>query len=86
MELVAFDLDGTLLNRHQRLSDYTLETLDRLKSAGVFYTVATGRTHFAAMACIEEHQFPNWQIFKNGVEWWDPQQNQYRHRNLLSQS
>ncbi|MDE8602879.1 HAD-IIB family hydrolase [Marinomonas sp. RSW2] len=86
MELVAFDLDGTLLNRHQRLSDYTLETLDRLKSAGVFYTVATGRTHFAAMACIKEHQFPNWQIFKNGVEWWDPQQNQYRHRNLLSQS
>ncbi|MGO2355973.1 MAG: HAD hydrolase family protein [Marinomonas foliarum] len=86
MELVAFDLDGTLLNRHQRLSDYTLETLERLKSAGIFYTVATGRTHFAATPCLVGHDFPNWQIFKNGVEWWDPQQNTYRHRSLLSQS
>jgi Cof subfamily protein (haloacid dehalogenase superfamily) len=86
MELVAFDLDGTLLNRHQRLSDYTIDTLERLKAAGVFYTVATGRTHLAATACIEGHNFPNWQIFKNGVEWWNPQQSQYRHRNLLSQS
>lgn len=86
MELVAFDLDGTLLNRHQRLSDYTLETLDRLKAAGVYYTVATGRTHFAAMPCLQGHDFSNWQIFKNGVEWWDPAQNAYRHRNLLSQN
>ncbi|ETX11918.1 haloacid dehalogenase [Marinomonas ushuaiensis DSM 15871] len=86
MELVAFDLDGTLLNKHQRLSEYTIETLERLKSAGVFYTVATGRTHFAAMPCIQGHDFPNWQIFKNGVEWWNPESSQYRHRSLLSQS
>ena len=85
MELVAFDLDGTLLNRQQRLSAYTLETLERLKAAGIFYTVATGRTHFAAMPCIEGHDFPHWQIYKNGVEWWSPNQNEYRHRNLLSQ-
>lgn len=86
MELVAFDLDGTLLNKHQRLSEYTIETLERLKAAGIFYTVATGRTHFAAMSCIEGHNFPHWQIFKNGVEWWNPNQNEYRHRSLLSQS
>lgn len=86
MELVAFDLDGTLLNRHQRLSQYTIETLERLKSAGVFYTVVTGRSHFAAMPCIQGHAFPNWQIFKNGVEWWNPQKQHYRHNNLLSQN
>lgn len=85
MELVAFDLDGTLLNRHQRLSEYTIDTLERLKSAGIFYTVATGRTHLAAMPCINGHDFPHWQIFKNGVEWWNPSKSQYRHRNLLSQ-
>ncbi|MBJ7538815.1 HAD family hydrolase [Marinomonas transparens] len=84
MELVAFDLDGTLLNSHQRLSDYTIETLERLKASGIFYTVATGRTHLAAMPCIAGHHFPEWQIFKNGVEWWHPQQSQYRHRHLLS--
>ena len=27
MELVVFDLDGTLLNRSSELSDYTRETL-----------------------------------------------------------
>lgn len=86
MELVAFDLDGTLLNRHQRLSEYTLETLDRLKAAGIFYTVATGRTHLAAAPCIQDHDFPHWQIFKNGVEWWNPEQDSYRHRHLLAQN
>ncbi|MCV2402155.1 HAD family hydrolase [Marinomonas sp. C2222] len=85
MELVVFDLDGTLLNRHQRLSDFTIETLERMKSAGVMYTLATGRTHFAAAPCIQGHDFSNWQIFKNGVEWWHPTEKQYRHQHLLSQ-
>jgi hypothetical protein len=30
MELVVFDLDGTLLNRESAISDYTSETLKRL--------------------------------------------------------
>ena len=86
MELVAFDLDGTLLNRHQRLSDFTIETLEKLNAAGVYYTIATGRTHLAAMPCIVGHDFPNWQIFKNGVEWWQPSAQEYRHRHLLNQT
>lgn len=84
MDLVVFDLDGTLLNRQQRLSDYTCETLERLKAAGIAYTIATGRTHFAAKPCIAGHDFPYWQIFKNGVEWWNPLDNSYRHRNFLT--
>ena len=84
MDLVVFDLDGTLLNRQQRLSDYTCETLERLSATGIDYTVATGRTHFAAKPCIAGHNFPHWQIFKNGVEWWNPKDNSYRHRNFLT--
>lgn len=84
MDLLAFDLDGTLLNREQRLSKYTCETLERLKAAGIAYTVATGRTHFAAKPCIADHDFPLWQIFKNGVEWWNPGDNSYRHCNFLT--
>lgn len=83
MELVAFDLDGTLLNRQQRLSEYTLETLRRMEAAGIYYTVATGRTHLAAKPCLIGHEFPNVQIFKNGVEWWDPNLQNYRYKNLL---
>ncbi|MGO3346303.1 MAG: HAD family hydrolase [Marinomonas sp.] len=84
MDLLAFDLDGTLLNRQQRLSEYTCDTLRRLDAAGIAYTVATGRTHFAAKSCIADHHFPHWQIFKNGVEWWNPTNNVYRHRNFLT--
>ncbi|REG86465.1 HAD family hydrolase [Marinomonas pollencensis] len=84
MDLLAFDLDGTLLNRQQRLSEYTCDTLRRLDAAGIAYTVATGRTHFAAKACIADHHFPHWQIFKNGVEWWNPNDQSYRHRNFLT--
>lgn len=83
MDLVVFDLDGTLLNKQQRLSPFTLETLERLKQAGIHYTVATGRTHLAAAACISQHHFPLWQIYKNGVEWWHPTQKQYRHQGIL---
>ena len=31
MELVVFDLDGTLLNRDSRISDFTSETLRLLR-------------------------------------------------------
>ncbi len=84
MDLLAFDLDGTLLNCDQRLSEYTCETLEYLKAAGIAYTLATGRTHFAAKPCIANHHFPLRQIFKNGVEWWNPESNTYRHRNFLT--
>ena len=44
MELVVFDLDGTLLNRESEISDYTSETLRLLSERDIAYTVATGRT------------------------------------------
>lgn len=83
MDLVVFDLDGTLLNKQQRLSDVTVKTLEKMQQAGIAYTVATGRTHLAAAACIEAHAFPLWQIYKNGVEWWHPKQQVYRHQGIL---
>lgn len=86
MDLVVFDLDGTLLNKQQRLSDVTLKTLEKMQQAGIAYTVATGRTHLAAAPCIESHAFPLWQIYKNGVEWWHPEQQVYRHQGILERA
>ncbi len=83
MDLVVFDLDGTLLNKQQRLSGVTLKTLEKMRQAGIAYTIATGRTHLAAAPCIEAHDFPLWQIYKNGVEWWHPDQQAYRHQGIL---
>lgn len=42
--LYVSDLDGTLLNQNATLSEYTKNTLNKLISCGINFTVATGRT------------------------------------------
>ncbi|HEX4501042.1 MAG TPA: sugar/pyridoxal phosphate phosphatase YigL [Scandinavium sp.] len=44
-QVVASDLDGTLLNPDHRLSPYTKETLTLLTEKGVNFVFATGRHH-----------------------------------------
>ena len=73
MELVVFDLDGTLLNRESAISDYTSETLQLLTRRGIAYTVATGRTLHGARAVLDGHQFHLPQAYKNGVIIWHPE-------------
>ncbi len=72
MELVVFDLDGTLLNRDSVISDYTSETLKLLSERDIAYTVATGRTLHGARAILDGHRFLLPQVYKNGVMIWHP--------------
>ena len=72
MDLVVFDLDGTLLNRASEISDYTSETLKLLSRHEIAYTVATGRTLHGARAILDGHHFPLPQAYKNGVMIWNP--------------
>ena len=72
MELVVFDLDGTLLNRDSVISEYTRETLRLLDKRDIAYTVATGRTLHGARAILEGHAFQLPQAYKNGVMIWHP--------------
>jgi hypothetical protein len=67
MELVVFDLDGTLLNRDSAISDYTSETLQLLTERSIAYTVATVRTLHGARAILDGHRFELPQAYKNGV-------------------
>ena len=73
MELVVFDLDGTLLNRESAISAYTSETLQLLTDRGIAYTVATGRTLHGARAVLDGHRFQLPQAYKNGVMIWHPE-------------
>ena len=77
MELVVFDLDGTLLNRESEISDYTSETLRLLTENDIAYTVATGRTLHGARAILDGHSFPLPQAYKNGVMIWHPETQHY---------
>lgn len=84
MELVIFDLDGTLLNRHSEISPYTSATLRALSERSIAYTVATGRTLHAARDLLEGHGFLLPQAYKNGVMIWQPAESDYSHRNVLT--
>ena len=77
MELVVFDLDGTLLNRDSQISDFTSETLRLLRERGIAYTVATGRTRHHARGILDGHRFELPQAFKNGVMIWHPATRRY---------
>jgi Cof subfamily protein (haloacid dehalogenase superfamily) len=84
MELIVFDLDGTLLDSQGAVSDYTRDTLAKLSDMGVAYTVATGRTLHAARELLAPHGFRLPQVYKNGVMIWDPASDVYSHSNFLT--
>jgi Cof subfamily protein (haloacid dehalogenase superfamily) len=84
MELIVFDLDGTLLDGGGRISDYTRDTLAALADRGVAYTVATGRTLHASRDLLAPHGFRLPHVYKNGVMIWDPASDDYSHQNYLT--
>ncbi|MEH6581522.1 MAG: HAD family hydrolase [Halioglobus sp.] len=86
MELIVFDLDGTLLNRDSVISNYTRDTLSLLRDRDIAYTVATGRTLHAASKLLEGQNFTLPQIYKNGVMIWHPREDAYSHKYLLTES
>jgi Cof subfamily protein (haloacid dehalogenase superfamily) len=84
MELVVFDLDGTLLNRKSVISDYTSETLQLLSERDIAYTVATGRTLHGARTILDGHHFRLPQAYKNGVMIWHPQTRRFSRSATLT--
>lgn len=86
MELIVFDLDGTLLNRKSAISEYTSETLKLLSQREIAYTVATGRTLHGARAILDGHRFDLPQAYKNGVMIWHPDQRRFSSSAMLTAS
>ncbi|MDZ4729131.1 MAG: HAD family hydrolase [Xanthomonadales bacterium] len=84
MELIVFDLDGTLLNSSGQLSKFSQDTLAALSKRGIAYTVATGRSLHASRELLHGQGFMLPQVFKNGVMIWNPQSDAYSHQSYLS--
>lgn len=83
MELIFFDLDGTLLNASSKISPYTVETLQLLSEKDIAFTVATGRSMLSAQTIIKEHKFDLPHIYNNGVTIFNPKDNAITLKNLL---
>jgi len=84
MELLVFDLDGTLLDESSRISGFTRETLQLLTKRGIAYTVATGRNLHSAQEIIHDHGFSLPHVYTNGVIIWDPQLESLSLANFLT--
>lgn len=84
MDLIFFDLDGTLLNKSSQISSYTQETLKLLANNNIAFTVATGRTMHSAQRVMQGAKFSLPHIYNNGVAIWDPSGDSLILENLLA--
>ena len=66
-QLLALDLDDTLLNRDHRLSQVTVEVINQIKKMGVIVTIATGRMFTSSLPYIEELKISEPVITYNGA-------------------
>lgn len=65
-ELIALDLDGTLLNREKKIDLRTADYLKKLKNSSIEIVIATGRSHFDAIKLTENLDFEFDIISNNG--------------------
>lgn len=84
MDLIVFDLDGTLLNSTAQISPFTRDTLSLMTDKGIPYTLATGRTLHSAQNIVAGHGFNLPHIYSNGVLIWDPQAQTLSLDNILT--
>ncbi|MBE5893454.1 MAG: hypothetical protein E7286_08775 [Lachnospiraceae bacterium] len=56
-QLFVTDLDGTLLNSKQKLSDYTVDTLNRLIAQGLPITFSTSRSFYTTSILLDRVHF-----------------------------
>lgn len=84
MDLIVFDLDGTLLNSESKVSTYTRETLEMLTRRSIAYTVATGRTMYTSREPLAGHGFELPHVYKNGVVIWHPEESRFSDHKTLT--
>ena len=70
--LYVSDLDGTLLNKDTKLTDYTINELNKLIDEGLMFTYATARSYNSSKVVSEGLNIKYPVILCNGVKIYDP--------------
>ncbi|WP_319372130.1 Cof-type HAD-IIB family hydrolase [uncultured Ilyobacter sp.] len=65
---VICDLDGTLLNSNHTISHYTKEVIEKIKTLGIKFFIATGRHHKDALAFRNILGLNSFLITSNGAK------------------
>lgn len=84
--LYISDLDGTLLDRNQRLSNRTREVLNRLMDQGLAFTVSTARSPVSALPILKELDLQLPLILMNGVMIYQPQDSRLLDLRALTEA
>lgn len=66
VKIVAFDMDGTLLNGESRMADETKNACRKLQQQGCKLVIATGRTYFSARLPVDDFPFDGY-VCSNGA-------------------
>jgi len=72
-KVIISDLDGTLLNQHHVISDYTKSVFQQLHQQDYLIVVATGRHHLDAMPLVEKLEVPLYLVTSNGARIHSPE-------------
>ena len=67
VKMIVSDLDGTLLNKHDQISDITRKAIDDALTAGIHFVVATGRATGTLPQQIREIKGIEYAITSNGA-------------------
>lgn len=67
IQLLAVDIDGTLLNPQFQISETDLAALRRVHDLGIEVVVVTGRRHTFALPIVQQLGFDLWLISSNGA-------------------
>ena len=86
IRLIAADLDGTLLNSHSALSDFTLVVLRQAAAQGIRLVAATGRALHTIPACVKESGCFDYAIASNGAMIYDCRRQSCLKRYVVPQA
>jgi HAD superfamily hydrolase (TIGR01484 family) len=79
VQLIAIDLDGTLLDSRQRISSENIQAIAEAMQRGIVVVIATGRGYHSALEAIKDTNIPGPFVFSNGGEVWLDRQTLLRH-------
>jgi Cof subfamily protein (haloacid dehalogenase superfamily) len=85
IKMIAFDLDGTLLNEVQRISQKSLNEIRRAKERGIKISVATGRS-FSASKFYANQINADYIVCCNGAIIYDAEKNDVIYKKPMPQN
>ena len=84
-QLIAFDMDGTLLNNRNRISEATLEAIREAAEAGKHIVIATGRSYGEVAPYRDQFRDIRFAIMESGALVYDFREDKVLRREVFPQ-